>query len=77
MVYPKVTTLRERRIKAGFSMRGLAMKAGVHYATVSNVERTGHNVTPATAKALCDALHAPFDDLFTIAEASDPHVQAH
>jgi len=66
MVQPNTTAIREKRIKAGYSMRSLAAKARIHYATISNLERPGHNVSPSTAKALCDALDVPFDEIFTI-----------
>lgn len=70
MIRPKTKDLRMVRIRQGLSARGLALKAGLNPATVSGIEKTGHPVAPATAKAICDALEVAFEDLFVVKEGS-------
>ena len=60
--------LRGYRIRAGFSIEGLAREAGVNPATISYIENGKRNPSPATAKKICDALGQPFDVLFEIRE---------
>lgn len=50
-----MTTLREFRINAGWSLRQLAEHAGVARQSVVSAER-GDPIRPETAKAIADAL---------------------
>lgn len=68
MIAPNTKALRMVRIRQGLSARGLALKAGLNPATIAGIEKTGHPVNPATAKAVCDALAVSFDDLFVVRE---------
>lgn len=58
----------EHRIKAGFSMMGLAEEAKLHPATICYIEHGKRNPSPATAKVICDVLKQPFDVLFELKE---------
>ncbi|MDK2879630.1 MAG: HTH-type transcriptional regulator, competence development regulator [Thermoanaerobacteraceae bacterium] len=60
--------LRGYRIRAGFSVEGLAREAGVNQATISYIENRKRNPSPATAKKICDVLQQPFDVLFELKE---------
>jgi transcriptional regulator with XRE-family HTH domain len=71
MIKPRVTEIRTTRIKNGLSSRALAAKAGIHFSTATLLEKDGHNVSPATAKAVCDALFVPFDELFIISRLEE------
>lgn len=53
--------------KAGFSLRGIATKAGIARESVCRMAN-GRPVRPATAKKLCSAAGVAFDDLFQICE---------
>lgn len=55
----------ESRLKAGFSMRGLAAAAGISHGTVFHIEH-GKSVKPSSVRKLCEALHSDFDSLFDI-----------
>lgn len=65
MIRAKKEELMELRIKAGMSKLDLAQKMGVNHSVICRAER-GCNVSPKTAKAICDTLGAGFDDLFAI-----------
>lgn len=52
-------------------MRALALKAGLNAATVCNMEKCSREVSPRTAKAVCDALELPFDQLFDISQGGE------
>ncbi|MDD3229403.1 MAG: helix-turn-helix transcriptional regulator [Oscillospiraceae bacterium] len=67
MPISKPDRIKEIRIKQGYSIRAISLKAGLNYATVSYLEKTPRSVAPRTAKMLCDALGVPFDEVFTIA----------
>ena len=47
-------------------MRALARKSGLNNSTISNIETHNHSVHPKSAKAICDALNAEFDELFEV-----------
>ena len=53
--------------RAGFSLRGIAAKAGIARESVCRMAN-GRPVRPATAKKLCAAAGVAFDDLFQIYE---------
>lgn len=65
LIIPNVAALKMCRTKQGLSARALALKASLNVSTVAGIEKTGHPVAPATAKAVCDALGVPFGALFT------------
>ena len=65
MIIPDVKALKMCRTKQGLSARALAIKASLNVSTVAGIEKTGHPVAPATAKAVCDVLGVPFESLFT------------
>ncbi len=60
-------TLRERRLAAGLTQAGLAVKSGVDQKTISDIER-GYNRTPSWEKVGClaRALGVPPDLLFPL-----------
>ena len=66
MIIPNVKAMKMCRTKQGLSARALAIKASLNVSTVSGIEKTGHAVAPATAKAICDALDVPFEALFSM-----------
>lgn len=51
--------LRLLRERSGYSLRGLAAKAGVSPATLLRIENGTYAGRPATLKALADALDVP------------------
>lgn len=53
------------RVKAGYSITGLAKAMKVNPSVALMLER-GNNIRPATAKKACDALQMKFEDLFII-----------
>lgn len=55
------------RVKAGYSITGLAKAMGVNPSVALMVER-GKNIRPATAKKACEVLRMKFEDLFTIGD---------
>jgi transcriptional regulator with XRE-family HTH domain len=62
----KSREIKAARLRAGLSLRGLAMKTKTHYSTLSNVENGKGCVSPRVARAVSDALNVNFDDLFEI-----------
>lgn len=68
ILIPRGNAIGAARLKAGLSLRGLAIKTKTHYSTLSNVENEKGSVTPRIAKSICDALGARFDELFEIVE---------
>lgn len=61
--------IAEARIRQGLGMRQFARIAKVNYSVVSYLERGKREfVAPQTAKAICETLQIPFDDLFEIVE---------
>jgi len=70
-ILTNVKNLKRARIKAGLSIRGLSKSAGLSTATVLKIENGDSKPAPATAKKLCDALGASFDDLFIFYEETE------
>lgn len=66
MPISKPDRIKEIRIKQGYSIRAISLKAGLNYATVAYLEKAPRSVAPRTAKKLCDALEVPFDEVFSI-----------
>ena len=66
MPISKPDRIKEIRIKQGYSIRAISLKAGLSYSTVAYLEKKPRAVAPRTAKLLCDALDIPFDEAFTI-----------
>jgi transcriptional regulator with XRE-family HTH domain len=62
-------TLRENRIKAGFSIEDLAKEIGMNAATVSYVENNKRHPSPASAQKICKGLQKSFDEIFEVREA--------
>lgn len=62
----KVNNIKAARIKKGMSIRALSKAAGLSSATVFKIENEGTIPAPLTAKKICDALNAEFDQLFEI-----------
>lgn len=67
MPISKPDKIKETRIKQGYSIRAISLKAGLNYATVAYLEKMPRSVAPRTAKLLCDALGISFDEAFSIA----------
>lgn len=65
-IKPNGEKIKELRIKKGWNLRDLAIKAKVNAATISNLENSKRATTPKTAKAIVSALEMEFDDLFFI-----------
>lgn len=70
IILPKTKELGSARLKAGLSLRGLAIKTKVHYSTLSNAENGKGSVSPRIAKAICEALGYGFEELFEIVEVN-------
>lgn len=68
MVKVKGDSLTRMRVRAGFTASALARKIGATGCVITKAE-SGNGVYPHTAKAICDALGADFDDLFEIVRA--------
>lgn len=64
----KTHNLKTIRIKSGMSIRALSKAAGLSSATVFKIENKETPPLPSTAKKICTALGASFDDLFEIVE---------
>lgn len=58
---------REHRLRSLMSMRDLSDASGVALNAICRIEH-GRPVRPRTARKLCVALNAEFDDLFEIRE---------
>lgn len=58
--------LKKARILNGYSARAFAKKCGLNGATIANIEKHPKNVTPKTAKIICDTLGKDFEELFDI-----------
>lgn len=54
------------RLKRGLSLRAVSEISGIDTVTINRLELGKSNPRPKTVKALCDALGASFDDLFTV-----------
>ena len=59
------SSFMEARLKAGFSMRGLAAAAGISYGAVFHIEH-GKAVMLKSARKLCEVLGVEFDEVFMI-----------
>jgi transcriptional regulator with XRE-family HTH domain len=55
--------LKQFRLEAGMSLRGLARAAGVAHDTVMDIERGVRDPHPATVKKLAEALGVAVGDL--------------
>jgi putative transcriptional regulator len=64
MIKTKIDALIDIRIKKGFSQRELARKTGLSCSFISQIEKKNRNVSPSTAKKICDALEVDFEDIF-------------
>lgn len=70
MIIAKKDGLMRARIIAGFSIAELARIANVNHSVICRAE-AGKSVRPETAKKVCDALCANFDDLFLIVKKEE------
>ncbi len=61
----------ETRVKQGLSLNKLAQKTGVHYTTLSRMERGKSNIRPHIAVKITKALRAEFDSLFDIVDRKE------
>lgn len=61
--------LRDARVNAGYSIRGLARELAVHEQTVRRLER-GERVTPGHAKKVADFFGVRVTDLEPMREAA-------
>jgi transcriptional regulator with XRE-family HTH domain len=57
------TRLREWRQRRGYSLRGLAERAGVHFTTIVRIEQDGMSPTLALLEKLAAALGVRLRDL--------------
>lgn len=64
-IVPNSAEIAGRRIRAGLTTYDIAESAGVSQGAVVRAEN-GIPVRPRTASAICKALGANFDELFTI-----------
>ena len=53
---PRPAVITELRERSGYTLRGLAARAGVDAATLSRIEAGTSNGRPATLRAIADAL---------------------
>lgn len=67
--------ITQKRVKSGMTMSEVASRVGVSCAPIMRAERGG-SVSPSTAAAICKALNAPFDELFTIRRDCDTQAAA-
>ncbi len=64
----KPLEIARRRVERGWDKSSLARAAKVNHCLVSRAEQGG-GVSPATAKAIADALDAPVLEIFQLSEA--------
>jgi len=69
IIVVKQNKMSELRMKMGFSMRVLAVKAKLNPVTICNIENAKSNANPKTAKIICEVLSVDFDDLFEIKDS--------
>jgi transcriptional regulator with XRE-family HTH domain len=69
-IYADTKSLRDTRIKAGYSIRQLAAMCKLSLGTYYQVECGYRPARPSTAAKICDALGIDFDSVFTIMEVS-------
>ena len=65
-IISKPAVIEESRVRAGLSRRRLSLIAGIDPATVCKLENGERHVTPATAKAVAEALNREMTELFTL-----------
>lgn len=58
----------ETLIRKGLSKRGFAKMANIADVTIIQITSGSRNPSPRTAKKICEALGAEFDELFVITE---------
>lgn len=63
----KTLEIARRRVERGWDKSGLARAAKINHSLISRAEQ-GKGVSPATAKAIADALESPVFDLFQLNE---------
>jgi DNA-binding Xre family transcriptional regulator len=69
-IIAKSDVLNQDRIKKGFSMRRLSKEADIDVVTIHRIEtHKTKRVSISTAKKICTALKAEFDELFELTEA--------
>lgn len=54
----------EHRYKKGLTLQDLSRISGINAGTINRIEQGVSSPRPKTAKALCEALGADFNDLF-------------
>lgn len=64
----KGNKLTEIRIKKGLNIRDLNKLCGVNTSILSRTENGKTTPSPKTAKKICEALEASFDELFQIVQ---------
>ena len=65
MIVSKSLILEEERVKRGLTKTDLANQIGVNHSVIVRAEKAG-NVSPKTAKAICDFFGMEFSQLFSI-----------
>lgn len=71
MIKPIQSRLKTLRLKNCLSQREFQKRTGVHFSTVSKIEKHGSKISPGTAKKICDYFNVPFDELFEISEEGE------
>ena len=66
LIITKTYELKSRIIKAGFTGKSFAEKAGISQSYIVQILAGRKNVSPPTAKKICDALQCSFDDIFVL-----------
>lgn len=67
MVFPKIESIKEKRISAGISQHQLNMRADLSWGSICRIENgSTKRVNMYRAKAIADVLHCPVEDIFTI-----------
>lgn len=66
LIRTKREELIAARVKAGFSQRALARRAGIANGHLSQIERGLRNPSPKVARKIIVALGAEFNDLFEL-----------
>lgn len=70
IIVAKKDVFTKTRVKKGLSLNTIAKIANLHYTTINRIENGKTNVSPETAKKVCDALGLEFDELFNITGSS-------
>lgn len=66
MIRPRIEALIKARIEAGLTQRAMNRKLGKSSGYMSLVENGRSNVSPESAKQICELLGRRFDELFYI-----------